>query len=305
MRFLWFAAPLGVALVIAPRAAAAQAVPGRDLFDFTVGALAEAPALAIESAGGLYNPATLLLAPVGRLRASVAHLNAQGDRGLTGEVLGVEWRARPRLAGALSVARIGLSGIPLTTESPDVMPGMTVAYDSFVFSGGVAYRPVRHIALGGALRYRAGRVDTVRAGRAGADAGIVIDGLLGRHDLRLGASTFLWRPRALRDDRPLGTLGADARVVGSTVAREVRLGASYLGSRGGERETYGYITGRLRNVEGRAGLARAARADGDAESRVRLGLGLRYARFHVAIAREEGESALGSIYQFTLSTLLK
>src|SRR5690349_17095046 len=118
MRHLCFAATLGASLAVAPRAARAQAVPGRDLFDFAVGALGEAPALAVESAGGLYNPAALLLAPVGRLRASVSHLNAPGDRGLSGEVVGVEWRPNRRRAAAVTVARAGVSDIPRTDDTP-------------------------------------------------------------------------------------------------------------------------------------------------------------------------------------------
>src|SRR5687768_2485727 len=98
MRHLCFAATLGAAVAAAPRATQAQAVPGRDLYDFAIGALGEAPALAVATAGGLYNPAATLLAPTGRLRGSVTHLNAPGDRGLSGEVVGLEWRQTPRRA---------------------------------------------------------------------------------------------------------------------------------------------------------------------------------------------------------------
>ncbi|GLC27333.1 hypothetical protein [Roseisolibacter agri] len=303
MRHLCFAATLGAALAVAPRVSPAQTVPGRDLYDFAIGALGEAPALAIEAAGGLYNPAATLLAPTGRIRGSVTHLNAPGDRGLSGEVIGLEWRQTPKRAFAITVARAGVSDIPRTDDTPTAV-GSPVVYDSYLVSAGASQRVLRHLAVGAALRYRVGRLDTASASTAGADAGVVVDGLLGRRDLRLGASTFLWRPGADRDDRPLTSLGADARVAGRAVAREVRVGASYLGSRGGEHEGYGYVSARLRNVEGRAGLARAARG-GEADTRTRLGLGLRYAGLLVGVARDESASGFGSIYQITLSSIFK
>lgn len=303
MRHLCFAATLGAALAAAPRVTGAQTVPGRDLFDFAIGALGEAPALAVEAAGGLYNPAAPLLAPVGRLRGSVTHLNAPGDRGLSGEVVGLEWRPTPRRAYAVTIARAGVSDIPRTDDTPTANGG-TVVYDSYLVSAGAAQRLLKHLVVGGAFRYRVGRLDTATASTVGADAGVVVDGLLGRRDLRLGASSFLWRPGADRDDRPLASVGADARVVGRSVAREVRLGASYLGSGGGEQEGFGYVSARLRNVEGRAGLARASRG-GEADTRSRLGLGLRYAGLLVGVAREESASGFGSIYQITLSSILK
>ncbi len=303
MRHLCFAATLGTVLAVAPRVSPAQRVPGRDLYDFAIGALGEAPALAVEAAGGLYNPAATLLAPTGRLRGSVTHLNAPGDRGLSGEVIGLEWRQTLRRAFAITAARAGVSDIPRTDDTPTAI-GSPVLYDSYLVSAGASQRVLRHVAVGAALRYRVGRVDTVTASTAGADAGVVVDGLLGRYDLRLGAASFLWRPGADRDDRPLASVGADARVVGRAVAREVRVGASYLGSNGAENEGYGYLSARLRNVEGRAGVARAIRG-GEADTRTRLGLGLRYAGLLVGVAREESASGFGSIYQITLSSIFK
>lgn len=304
MRHLCFAVVTGAALVALSRPADAQrVVPGRDLLDFTIGAIGEAPALAVESAGGLYNPAAPLLAPGGRFRGSVSHVNAQGDRGLSGQVVALEWRPAPRRLVSASVARAAVANIPLTGESsPDALG--SVGYDTYVVSAGAGARVHPHVALGFALRYRVGRLDTAQASTIGADAGIVVDGLLGRRDLRLGAASFLWRPGATRNDRPLGTVGADVRVAGRDAMREVRAGASYVGSRGGEQESYGYVSGRLRNVEGRAGLASAARA-GASDTRTRLGLGLRYARLFVGIAREESTSGFGTIYQFTLSSIFK
>jgi hypothetical protein len=305
MRHLCFVASLGASLAVAPsRAAAQRAVPGRDLLDFPVGALTEAPALASEAAGGLYNPAAILLGDAGRLRGSVTHVNAPGDRGLSGQLLGLEWRQRPMRAFAFTAARAAVQGIPRTSEASPTTDLGSVAYDTYVLSAGGAQRLLRHVSIGAALRYRTGRVDTTQASAVGGDAGIVVDGLFGRRDLRLGASTYLWRPDARFDDRPLVLGAADVRLAGREAAREVRLGGSYLGSRGGESEGYGFLTGRLRNVEARAGVARAARA-GYTDTRTRLGLGLRYARLLVSVAREESASDFGSLYQFTISSIFQ
>ncbi|MDF1502164.1 hypothetical protein [Roseisolibacter sp. H3M3-2] len=303
MRHLCFAAAIGAAVTAAPGGLGAQAVPGRDLLDFTVGALGEAPALATAAAGGVYNPAAPLLAASGRIRGSLAHVNAPGERGLTGEALGLEWRPRPGRAVAFSVLRAGVADIPRRGDDPTTDLG-TVPYDTYVVSLGAAARVQPHVALGAAMRWRAGRVDTTSASELGADVGVVVDGLLGRRDLRLGASTFLWRPRADADDRPLVLFGADARVVGRAPEREVRLGASFQGAAAGEQEGYGFLSGRLRNVEARAGLARAT-LGAESDTRTRLGLGLRYARLLVQVTREDSPSRFGSIYQITLSSVFK
>lgn len=308
MRHLCFAAAVGAlaaSVLAGPRRAAAQGVPGRDLLDFPLGALGEAPALAVEAAGGLFNPAAPLLAAGRGVRGSASHVNAPGERGVSGELVALDWRIRPRTALSVSVARAGVGAIPRTGESVDVLPG-DVLYDTFVLSTGVARRVQRHLAVGAAVRYRVGRADTSRAATVGTDAGIVVDGLLGRRDLRLGLSSFLWRPDAAPGDRPATTAGADLRVFGDGAAREVRLGVSHLGSAGGERERYGYVHGRIGYVEGRAGIARATLAGGaGGDTRLRLGVGLRHARFVVGITREEGQSHLGPLYQFTLSSMTK
>ena len=297
---------MGIAAVLAPIArAGAQPVPGRDLLDFPLGAMAEAPALAGQTAGGLYNPAAPLLgAPSARGRASVALLNAPGDRGLSGELVALDWRVRRRTALSLTAARAGIGGIDRTSTGPQTDLG-SVVYDTFVLSVGGAHRPLRHLAVGGALRYRTGRSDTTTASLWGTDVGVVVDGLLGRRDVRAGVSSFLWGPGRRSEERPALLAGADGRVWGATRSREVRVGGSFLTSRRGERESYGFAAGRLRTVEGRVGVARAARFDSPVQTRLRLGFGLEYARFQVGIAREESDPGFGPIYQFTLSTLLR
>lgn len=305
MRLPCYAAKLGIAALLAlPGRAAAQPVPGRDLLDFPLGVMAEAPALATQTGGGLYNPASLLIGRGARGRASVALLNAPGDRGLRGELAALEWRVRPTAAISVSAARAGIGGIDRTTSDPLTELG-SVVYDTFVLSAGGAVRPLRHLSVGAAVRYRMGRSDTTRAAAWGTDVGLVADGLLGRHDVRLGAASFLWQVGGDGSERPAVLAGVDGRLWGVAPAREVRAGGSYLASRRGEREAYGYVAGRLRAVEGRLGLARARRFDSPPQLRLRLGFGLEYARFHVGIAREESDPGFGPIYQFTLSTLLR
>ena len=165
MRHLCFAAVIGAVAgsgLAAPHGAAAQGVPGRDLLDFPLGALGEAPALATEAAGGLFNPAAPLLGAAGRVRGSVSHVNAPGERGLSGQLVGVDWRLRPRTVLSISGARAGVGSIPRTGASPDIEPG-EVTYDTFLVSGGVAHRVLRHLAVGTAVRYRVGRADTAQA----------------------------------------------------------------------------------------------------------------------------------------------
>jgi hypothetical protein len=54
----------------------------------------------------------------------------------------------------------------------------------------------------------------------------------------------------------------------------------------------------------RAAIGRAG-AGGSAVTRIRSGLAVYYARYVVGVAREEGISGLGPVYQFTLSSILK
>lgn len=307
MRDMLFATASGGALVLAASSAIAQSVPGRDLLDFPVGALAEAPALATDAAGGLYNPAAFLVARdratrPSRGRVAVAQLSSPGDRGLSGQVASAAYTPSRRWGAALTVARVGVGGITRTDTDPTTPLG-TVLYDTFVASAAGAYRVHHHLVAGAAARYRLGRADTARAGVVGADVGVAADRLLGRLDLRLAASSYLWRPQASAADRPALQLAADGRLWGDSTTREARAGYAWSGSRGTGAEGYGFVAGRYRHVEARAGVVRLS-GYGDVQTQARFGIGLHYARLSASVARQSG-AAFGPLYQFTLSTTLQ
>lgn len=302
MRDMLFAASWRGALVLAATSANAQSVPGRELLDFPVGALVEAPALATHASGALYNPATLLLAPAGgppsRTRVALGALTSPAERGLEGEVASISHLPRPRWGGALTLARVAVNGIDRTETTPETVLG-DVLYDAFTISAAGAWRAHRHLVVGSAVRYRLGRADTTRASMVGVDAGVVADGLLGRRDLRVALSSYLWSPSAERSDRPAIFGAVDARAWGDGATREARVGYSVGASRGGGTETFAYASGRYRYVEARAGVARIS-AYGERVTHSRFGVGLHYARLSAGIAQETG-SWLGSLTQFTFS----
>jgi len=306
MRDMLFAASWRGAFVLAASSANAQSVPGRELLDFPVGALVEAPALATQTAGGAYNPAAILLphplGALGRTRVAVGALSSRGERGLSGLMATVAVVPQPRWGVAVSLARVAVGQIDRTETTPETILG-NVLYDAMVASAAGAVRVNRYVAAGAALRYRLGRADTTRASVAGGDVGVAAGGLLGRYDLRLAVSSYLWSPNAQRSVRPALLGAADARVWGDTATREARAGYSFERSRGGGTQTYVYAAGRYRYVDARAGVSRVS-AFGDDATHARFGIGLHYARFSAGVAQETG-GWLGSIFQFTLSTVFR
>jgi hypothetical protein len=87
-----------------------------------------------------------------------------------------------------------------------------------------------------------------------------------------------------------------------TSRADVRTGVAYQREAQSGSETFVYASGRTGMLELRGGVARQS-AFGASTTRLRLGLGLRYARYLVGVAREEGTSGLGSTYQFLLTTV--
>jgi hypothetical protein len=290
------------ALLALPAPCIAQPLPGRDLLDFPLGTIAEAPAFAGQAAGGLHNPAALRIPDGRRLRLSAAQLNASADQGVSGQVASAELRVRPRTIVGVSLARASVAQI-LRTDAGDPTAVGTVVYDATVLSATAAHRLTPKLAIGAAGRYRYGRQDTLSTGALGADVGIVVDQLTWV-DARIGLSTYLWRPDAVRFDRPGLNAAVDARFAGSDAEHEARGGYSYARGGGGSAEHYVFTSGRLRNIEGRLGTARWSGASG-AEWRTRLGLGLHYARFSVGVAREQSGAVLDPLYQFTISSVFK
>ena len=84
-------------------------------------------------------------------------------------------------------------------------------------------------------------------------------------------------------------------------AYDLRAGLSWQHDQGSGNEGYVYASGRAGIFDVRGGVARRT-AFHESTSRLRLGLGLRYARYVVGVAREDGTAGIGASYQFLLTT---
>jgi hypothetical protein len=283
-----------------PASADAQRVPGRDLLELPVGALAEAPALASLAGAGLWNPAAIEVRG-GRLRLGAAALTTPADQGVSAELLGAAVALPGAITGGLSIARASVSDLVRTESDPQSLGNLS--YGTTLISAMVARRSNRHVATGVAVRYRVGQLEGDSRGVVALDGGVMVDGLLGR-DGRLAASTFLWSPANQGGERATFTGAADLRVAGDSAARELRAGYSYLGTENGAREHYGFASGRWGVWEGRAGAARSTFFD-QSRWRLRLGVGVYYARYAVGVAREDTGAGLPATYQFSLSATVR
>lgn len=277
----------------------AQEVPGRDLLLFPVGTLAEAQALATSAGISFWNPAAGVLDDSSRARGTVAALSTPADQGVSLQLLDVAARLPAGVTASLSAVHGTVNGLVRTTDSP--LGGGEVPYGTWVLSAGVSRRQDR-VTVGLAARHRTGRVDALRRGSLGLDAGVIAVGLLGI-DARLAASSFLWRPASTPEERTTYSVAADARVWGADAYHQVRGGYAYGLTESLAREHYLFASGRWDGLEVRAGIAEA-RAFGTETHRLRLGLGLHRARYLVGVAREEGGAGLDAFYQFTLSATL-
>jgi hypothetical protein len=282
--------------------AAAQAVPGRDLLDFPIGTLADAPALSTHAAGGYWNPASVMLGPRTRARGSVAALDASAEQAVSAQMVALSIAVPRNVTASLSVVRAGVSDIRRTETDPQSV-GSDVPYSTTVVSAGLARRAAPYLTAGLALRYRTGVSAGVRDAVLGVDGGVVADRLPIR-DARIGVSTYLWRPGNRRDDRPVYAAAADLRALGKGPTRELRTGYafSYGGADAAEHFLFG--AGRGGPVEARAGAARITRY-GQSQYRLRLGVGVHHARYVVGVVRDESGAGLAPTYQFTLSTSIQ
>jgi len=300
MRRLIFAA---VGCGCAAASGGAQEVPGRDLLDFPLGTVAEAPAIARQAAGGLWNPASAALAPGVRVRASAGALVTPPDQGVTAQLVAAAIRLPQGLTGAVTVVRAAVDNIVRTGSDPQSIGG-DVPYQTTLYSAVVTRKTRDFLTAGVALRYRTGQLDSDRNGALGLDGGILAEGLWGR-DVRLGLATFLWRPGGgVADERTAFNAAGDLRALGHGERREVRAGYAFSYTPGSGHEHYLVGSGRTGVLEARAGVARAVRFGGPSW-RLRLGAGLHYARYALGVAREEAGADLGPTYQFTLSTAFK
>jgi len=282
-------------------------VPGRALLDFPLGTVGEIPALADAAGGGLFNPAAVLPLHPRRLSAAVAALSATENRGVDGQV-GTVVATRGRTALGIGLARMSVGGLDRTGETDPTVLG-TVPYYTSVASlllarriGGIARN---RLVIGAAARYRSGRSDTLTASTGALDFGVLADHLGGNPlDLRVGASTYMLRPGSQGVEKPGLHVGADARVAGANDAHEARMGLSTDLTRGSQRETGIYASGRYEFAEAHVGVSRAVGFQ-STQTRTQLGVGFRGTRFAVGVAHEGSDPGFGSIWQFSLSTQLK
>jgi hypothetical protein len=315
MRHMLFAASFGAALCLlttlvnaqsVPAASTPTPVPGRALLDFPLGTIGEIPALASAAGGGLFNAATILPLRPARLSAGLAALSATENRGVDGQV-GTVVVTRGLTAVGVGYARVSVGGLERTGDGDPTVIG-TIPYYTSVASLLAARRfsgPFkRRLVLGVAARWRTGRSDSVSASAGALDVGVLGDHLGGKLDLNLAASTFLLRPTGQGIERPGLHVGADARVAGPDDAHEARMGLATDVTRGGTRETGLYASGRWGFAEARGGIARAQGFQ-SSQTRTRLAVAFLGTRLNVGVGHEGSDPGFGSIWQFSLSTMLR
>ena len=299
MRCLSFAA---CAALLLPSPCDAQRVPGRDLLQYPIGTLAEAPALALETGDGFQNPAALRLPDGTRVRGTVVALNTGTDRGVSAQLAAVSVGLPQRLTVGFSVARAAINGIGQTTSDPQPI-GRDIPYNTLVLSLTGARRSLEHVTSGVAVRYRSGEVDGMRRSTFGLDGGVIADRLLG-YDARVGVSSFMWGPGAGDSKDASFSAAFDARVFGPDSTRQARVGYSYTFDDAAPTGHYIFTSGRYSRWIARAGVVRTS-AFGNSDTVIRLALGLRYARYTVGLSREESAGGFDPTYQFVLSGIFR
>jgi hypothetical protein len=281
----------------------AQQVPGRELLEFPIAFGAEAPALADELGGGLRNPATIRLAPSVRRQLAIAALSTPRVQGVDGQYLALSLRIARGLVGGFSIARAQVSDLVRADADPNSsVPEETeeIPYRTTILSAGVA-RERGWLTLGAAARYRRGVADADRSGAFSLDVGARVDRPRGI-PLRAGIATFLLS----RGGHERSTISAaiEAPVMYDSTY-EAGAGYSFARTEGYGHERYGYLRGRWRAFDLRGGLAENVGVGGETMRRLRLGLGVVYARYTIGLSREETGAGIGASYQFTFTSVFK
>jgi hypothetical protein len=290
-------------LTVSPLAAWGQSgeIPGRDLLAFPIGLVAEAPALGTTGGSGLWNPATAVLPDGFRWRLSAAAMNAPSDLAVSAQLFSAAAAWRGTTLG-VSVVRAGVADIVRTDTDPQSI-GNPIPYGTLVISAVAARRVRPWLSVGMAIRERSGTLDDVSRQAVSVDLGVLAEHLT-RLDVRLAASSFLLSPGAAAGERASWLFGADGRLVGADSVHGVRAGYSLQVAQGLFTEHYFFASARWSDWEVRGGPVQTD-IFGGANFRMRLGIVLHYAGYHVGVAREDGVNGLAPTYQFSLSSLLK
>ncbi len=278
---------------------AAQHVAGRDLLDFPIGLLAEAPPLSMQMAGGLWNPAATAIA-TNRGLVGVAGLTTPQDQGVRLEMVGGAFRVRSGLTATFSAATASVSDI-LRTDTDPTSIGSEVPYGTAIVSVG-ASQAFGNVTIGAAARYRTGTVDADHARELGLDGGAIVD-RVGGTPVRIALSTFLFSPWRM-SEVPTYMAAADMPVFRRDSSFTVRAGYSVSTTSHRADERYFFATSSYRQLDLSAGIARAS-AYGSSDSRLRLGCGFRYASYKIAIGREDGAAGFGGSFQFLLTRVIR
>lgn len=282
------------------RGAQAQQIPARDLFEFPLGSVSEGGALSTLTGDGFRNPAAIYLTPASLARVGVSSLMTGTDQSVAAQIVHIAASLYGTTIG-LSLARAAITGIARTDIDPQAL-GDEIPYSGAVLSLSGARQQTRHLVAGAALRYLTGEFDAERRSAVGLDAGAILQHL-SVADLRVGMSSFLWRPGARSGDGVAVTASADGRVAGRDSTKQVRLAYAYSGAPGYSTDHYLSTSGRYAMFEARAGVARTT-AFSHAASRVRLAVVIHYAHYLVALSREDSPSGFAPSYQFSLTTTL-
>jgi hypothetical protein len=248
--------------------------------------------------GGLWNPANAALHAPGRAAFGFAALTTPQEQGVRLDMIGGAYNLRPSLTASISAVNAGVSDLVRTVNDPQSAAG-EIPYGTTLLSAGLAGTR-KHVTVGAAARYRWGSSDSDHHGALGVDGGILVDGI-GRVPVRLAASTFLFSPE--RNEASYFAAG-DVPVIARDSTFSLRAGYSFNHTDSRGHENYTFATARYRMLDVSAGLA-VNSVFGNTNRSWRLGCGLHYAGYTLAIGREDGAAGLGASYQFLFTRVMK
>lgn len=280
--------------------AGAQQVPGRDLLEFPLGLLAEAPALSSRMTAELWNPASANLPAGYRASVGFAGLTTPNEQGVALTMVGGEYRIPHDVTASLSFAQASVTDIFRTTTDPQTQGG-DIPYSTSILSLGAATAR-GPLAIGAAARLRTARFDAEHSHVGSFDVGATLD-RLGPVPVRVALSTFLLSSSAKRES-PTYNFAADAPLARLDSTFVLRGGYSFSQTDARGHDHYAFTTASYRVLEASAGFLQSV-AYGNTSRRVRLGVGLRYAEYDVAFGREDGAAGISASYQVILTRVFR